>query len=133
MDCTKLVKDYLRDILMCSSRWNLNYYIKLTEGTGLTGREACKRYREFVYDNSSAQNLISAVNNAYQRLEPYVRDCNLKTSVNMKSLISDTIRFLAEDAKNAERLSTLEVDNIQIIKDFATKNIERLRIILQLC
>jgi macrodomain Ter protein organizer (MatP/YcbG family) len=133
MDCTTLTKNYLRDVLMCSSKWNLNYYIKLTEGTELKGREACVRYTEIVYDNKSARNLISIVDNAYQRLEPYIRDGNLKVADNMKSLISDTIRFLAEDAKNAERLSTSGVDNVQVIKDFATKNIERLRIILQLC
>lgn len=133
MDCTTLTKNYLRDVLMCSSKWNLNYYIKLTEGMRLKGREACVRYTEIVYDNKSARNLISIVDSAYQRLEPYIRDGNLKVADNMKSLISDTIRFLAEDAKNAERLSTSGVDNVQVIKDFATRNIERLRIILQLC
>lgn len=133
MDYTILVKNYLREVLMCSSKWNLNYYVKITEGLNLKGREACIRLKEYTYDNSSTQRMIAYVNNAYQRLESLIETGDLKVSDNLKGLISDTIKFLAEDARNAEKLSSSGVVNADEIKDFSIRNIERLRRILQLC
>lgn len=133
MDFNTLVKCYLREVLMCSSKWNLNYYVKLTEGLKLKGREACMKLNEYVYDNHSTQRAITNVNNAYQRLEPYIEDGEGKITDNLKGLISDAITFLAEDAKNAIRLSSSGVVNAAEIKDFSVRNIERLKRILMLC
>lgn len=128
MDHTKLLKDYIREVIMCSERWNLNYYLKLTEGASLRGAQSLKKLKEMVYDNSTTANFINFVNSTYQKLQPLVSTNNLKVSENMKTLISDAIRFLAEDIRNAEKLG--EIENIDIIKDFAVLNIERLKRVL---
>lgn len=130
MDCTKLLKNYVREVLMCSEKWNLNYYVKITEGTALGGRKALTKLKEAVYDNSSTQKMIGFVNTTYSSLEPYISQGNIQAEENIKVLISNTIKFLVEDAKNAEKLASSGVDNAETIKEFAKVNIERLKHVL---
>ncbi len=132
MDHTKLLKNYVLQVLMFSERLNLNYYVKLTENTDLSGRAALQKFNEAVYDNHQSADFVRFVNDSYAKLAPYIEDGNLKVAANMKALVSDAIRFLIEDLKNIDKLSSTGIENIDTIKQFSSLNIERLRRILDL-
>ena len=132
MDHTKLLKNYVLQVLMFSERLNLNYYVKLTESTDLKSKIALQKFKEAVYDNHSSADFVKLVNNSYTRLAPYIEEGNLKVAENMRSLVSDAIRFLIEDLKNIDKLASTGIENVDAIKQFSNLNIERLRRILDL-
>jgi hypothetical protein len=132
MDHTKLLKNYVLQVLMFSERLNLNYYVKLTEGSDLESRTILQKFSEAVYDNHQSADFVKFVNNSYAKLAPYIEDGNLTVASNMKALVSDAIRFLIEDLKNIDKLASTGIENVDTIKQFSNLNIERLRRILDL-
>lgn len=132
MDHTKLLKNYVLQVLMFSERLNLNYYVKLTENTDLNSKNALQKFSEAVYDNHQLADFVRFVNNSYAKLAPYIEEGNLEVASNMKALVSDAIRFLIEDLKNIDKLASTGIENVDTIKQFSNLNIERLRRILDL-
>lgn len=132
MDHTKLLKNYVLQVLMFSERLNLNYYVKLTENTDLNSKNALQKFSEAVYDNHQSADFVKFVNNSYAKLAPYIEDGNLTVAHNMRALVSDAIRFLIEDLKNIDKLASTGIENVDTIKQFSNLNIERLRRILDL-
>lgn len=132
MDHTKLLKNYVLQVLMFSERLNLNYYVKLTENTDLNSKNALQKFSEAVYDNHQSADFVRFVNNSYAKLAPYIEEGNLEVAGNMKALVSDAIRFLIEDLKNIDKLASTGIENVDTIKRFSNLNIERLRRILDL-
>lgn len=132
MDHTKLLKNYVLQVLMFSERLNLNYYVKLTENTDLNSKNALQKFSEAVYDNHQSADFVRFVNNSYAKLAPYIEEGNLEVASNMKALVSDAIRFLIEDLKNIDKLASTGIENVDTIKQFSNLNIERLRRILDL-
>lgn len=132
MDHTKLLRNYVLQVLMFSERLNLNYYVKLTENTDLNSKNALQKFSEAVYDNHQSADFVRFVNNSYAKLAPYIEEGNLEVASNMKALVSDAIRFLIEDLKNIDKLASTGIENVDTIKQFSNLNIERLRRILDL-
>lgn len=132
MDQERLLKNYLRDVIMFSERLNLHYYVKLTENTNLRSRKELLKLNELMYDNSTTIKYVQFADRSYENLRPYIETGNLTVSKNLLEIVSSAIEFLIEDLKNIQDLITTGIANAEIIKDYVKVNVGRLRKILAL-